>query len=135
MRIVVADDSVLFREGLVRLLTEGGHEVVDSVGDADALHAAVDRHRPAFALIDVRMPCCWWWGRATRPGGWASGCAWPGAPSGRTCAASSRSCVSTTTATLTAGSSRYSPTSPACSWANRQLRCLDKNNRRYRDGG
>jgi DNA-binding NarL/FixJ family response regulator len=56
MRIVVADDSVLFREGLVRLLTEGGHEVVDSVGDADALHAAVDQHRPAFALIDVRMP-------------------------------------------------------------------------------
>jgi DNA-binding NarL/FixJ family response regulator len=56
MRIVVADDSVLFREGLVRLLTEGGHEVVDSVGDADALHAAVDRHHPAFAVIDVRMP-------------------------------------------------------------------------------
>lgn len=56
MRIVVADDSVLFREGLVRLLTEGGHQVVESVGDVDALHAAVDRHNPDFALIDVRMP-------------------------------------------------------------------------------
>jgi DNA-binding NarL/FixJ family response regulator len=56
MRIVVADDSVLFREGLVRLLTDDGHDVVDSVGDADALHVAVDRHRPGFALIDVRMP-------------------------------------------------------------------------------
>jgi DNA-binding NarL/FixJ family response regulator len=56
MRIVVADDSVLFREGLVRLLTDDGHDVVDSVGDALALQAAVDQHRPGFALIDVRMP-------------------------------------------------------------------------------
>lgn len=56
MRIVVADDSVLFREGLVRLLVEAGHDVVGKVGDADALVASVARHRPDLALIDIRMP-------------------------------------------------------------------------------
>ena len=56
MRVVLAEDSVLFREGLVRLLSEGGHDVVAAVGDADALVAAVDEHRPDLALIDVRMP-------------------------------------------------------------------------------
>lgn len=56
MRIVVADDSVLFREGLIRLLTEAGHEVVADVGDSDALESAVAEHRPDLALIDVRMP-------------------------------------------------------------------------------
>lgn len=56
MRIVVADDSVLFREGLIRLLTEGGHEVVAGVGDSDALESAVDTHLPDLAVIDVRMP-------------------------------------------------------------------------------
>lgn len=56
MRIVVADDSVLFREGLVRLLTEAGHAVAAAVGDADALEAAVAAHRPDLAVIDVRMP-------------------------------------------------------------------------------
>jgi DNA-binding NarL/FixJ family response regulator len=56
MRIVLADDSVLFREGIVRLLTEAGHDVVAAVGDADALQTAVDVHRPDLALIDVRMP-------------------------------------------------------------------------------
>jgi DNA-binding NarL/FixJ family response regulator len=56
MRIVVADDSTLFREGLVRLLADRGHEVVESVGDAVALHRAVDEHRPDVAVIDVRMP-------------------------------------------------------------------------------
>ncbi|GAA1700489.1 response regulator transcription factor [Kribbella yunnanensis] len=56
MRILIAEDSVLFREGLVRLLTESGHEVVASVGDAVALPAAVDEHTPDLAIIDVRMP-------------------------------------------------------------------------------
>jgi DNA-binding NarL/FixJ family response regulator len=56
MRIVVADDSVLFREGLTRLLTEAGHEVMASVGDSEALTAAVAEHRPDLAVIDVRMP-------------------------------------------------------------------------------
>jgi DNA-binding NarL/FixJ family response regulator len=59
MRIVVADDSVLFREGLVRLLVEAGHRVVAAVGDSDALEAAVEAELPDLpdlAIIDVRMP-------------------------------------------------------------------------------
>ncbi len=56
MRIVIAEDSVLFREGLARLLTEGGHEIVAAVGDADALVDAVRDHEPDLAVIDVRMP-------------------------------------------------------------------------------
>ena len=56
MRIVVADDSVLFREGLIRLLTEAGHDVVAGVGDSDALRSAVSRHLPDLAVIDIRMP-------------------------------------------------------------------------------
>ena len=46
LRIVVADDAVLLREGLVRLLAEDGHQVVAAVGDGPALVAAVLRHRP-----------------------------------------------------------------------------------------
>ena len=53
---MVADDSALFREGLVRLLGEAGHEVVAAVGDADALVEAVAEHRPDLAVVDVRMP-------------------------------------------------------------------------------
>lgn len=53
---MVADDSVLFREGLVRLLAEKGHEVLDALGDATALQEAVERHHPDLAIIDVRMP-------------------------------------------------------------------------------
>jgi DNA-binding NarL/FixJ family response regulator len=56
MRVVVADDSVLLREGLVRLLTENGHEVVAAVGDGPSLVAAVDEHRPDVSIVDVRMP-------------------------------------------------------------------------------
>jgi len=56
LRVVVGEDSVLFREGLVRLLTEQGHDVVAGVGDAVALAAAVDTHRPDLAVIDIRMP-------------------------------------------------------------------------------
>lgn len=56
MRIVIAEDSVLLQEGLVRFLTEQGHDVVAAVGDATALLAAVDEHRPELAVVDVRMP-------------------------------------------------------------------------------
>ena len=55
-RIVVADDSVLLREGLVRLLTEDGHEVVAAVGDGPALVEAVLTLRPDVSVVDVRMP-------------------------------------------------------------------------------
>jgi DNA-binding NarL/FixJ family response regulator len=56
LRIVVADDAVLLREGLIRLLAEEGHEVVASVGDAPALVEAVLKHRPDVSVVDVRMP-------------------------------------------------------------------------------
>jgi AmiR/NasT family two-component response regulator len=56
LRIVVADDAVLLREGLVRLLAEDGHQVVAAVGDAPALVEAVLRHRPDVSVVDVRMP-------------------------------------------------------------------------------
>ena len=56
VRIVIAEDSVLLRAGLTRLLTEHGHDVVGAVGDADALLDAVERHLPDLAIVDVRMP-------------------------------------------------------------------------------
>ena len=56
MRIVIAEDSVLLQAGLVRFLTEQGHEVVAAVGDAPSLLEAVADHRPALAVVDVRMP-------------------------------------------------------------------------------
>lgn len=56
MRIVIADDAVLLREGLIRLLTERGHQVVAAVGDGDALVQAVVAHRPDVSIVDVRMP-------------------------------------------------------------------------------
>lgn len=56
MRVVVADDAVLIREGLVRLLEEFGCEVVATVGDGDALVDAVAEHRPDVSVVDVRMP-------------------------------------------------------------------------------
>ena len=56
MRIVIADDSVLLREGLVRLLTEAGFEVVAAVGDGPGLIAAIEQHRPDVSIVDVRMP-------------------------------------------------------------------------------
>ena len=56
MRVVIADDSVLLRAGLERLLVDAGFEVVASVGDAPALMAAVRKHRPDVAIVDVRMP-------------------------------------------------------------------------------
>lgn len=56
MRVVIAEDSALFRAGLHRLLMEAGHQVIATVGDADSLLAAVDRDVPDLAVIDVRMP-------------------------------------------------------------------------------
>ena len=52
----MAEDSVLFREGLVRLLTELGHQVAAAVGDAPALLASIDHDPPELAIVDVRMP-------------------------------------------------------------------------------
>jgi DNA-binding NarL/FixJ family response regulator len=56
MRVVIADDAVLLREGASRLLEEAGHDVVAQAGDADDLLRKVRAHRPDVAVIDVRMP-------------------------------------------------------------------------------
>jgi DNA-binding NarL/FixJ family response regulator len=56
MRIVIAEDSVLMREGLRSLLAGEGHDIVSHVGDADALRSAVRTLEPDLAIIDVRMP-------------------------------------------------------------------------------
>jgi DNA-binding NarL/FixJ family response regulator len=56
MRIVIAEDTVLLREGLAGLLEDAGHEVVARVGDAEALLAVVAEHQPEVAIVDVRMP-------------------------------------------------------------------------------
>ena len=56
MRVVVADDSVLLREGIVMLLESKGIEVVAQAGDADDLLRKVRAHRPDVAVVDVRMP-------------------------------------------------------------------------------
>lgn len=56
MRVVIADDSALLREGLARLLVEAGVEVCAMLPDATTLGAAVEEHRPDVAIIDVRMP-------------------------------------------------------------------------------
>ncbi|MGW5161769.1 response regulator transcription factor [Nonomuraea wenchangensis] len=56
MRIVIAEDAVMLREGLCMLLTSRDHEVVAAVGDGDALLAAVAEHGPDIAVVDVRMP-------------------------------------------------------------------------------
>ena len=55
-RVVVAEDSVLLREGLCRLLAETGFDVVAAVGDGSELLAAVDRDQPDVVVADVRMP-------------------------------------------------------------------------------
>ncbi len=56
LRVVIADDSVLLREGLIRLLAENGHDVVAAVGDGPSLVDAVVAHRPDVSIVDVRMP-------------------------------------------------------------------------------
>ena len=56
MRVVIADDAVLLREGLVRLLTEQGMDIVDAVGAGESLIASTAEHRPDIVIADVRMP-------------------------------------------------------------------------------
>jgi len=56
VRIVIAEDSTLFREGLASLLTDAGHDIVARVPDAVTLVEAVREHRPELAIVDVRMP-------------------------------------------------------------------------------
>jgi len=56
MRVVIAEDAALLREGLTRLLEDRNHEVCAAAGDADALRAAVALHHPDVAVVDIRMP-------------------------------------------------------------------------------
>jgi len=56
MRVVIAEDQTLLREGLARLFHDAGHDVVASIGDADGLLRAVGIHSPNLVVVDVRMP-------------------------------------------------------------------------------
>ena len=56
MRVVIAEDSVLLREGLTRLLAEAGHEVVSSASEAEEFLRQVGEHQPDVVVVDVRMP-------------------------------------------------------------------------------
>jgi DNA-binding NarL/FixJ family response regulator len=56
MRVVIAEDAALMREGLIRLLEDRGHQVCAAVADGDALLAAVAEHGPDIAVVDIRMP-------------------------------------------------------------------------------
>jgi DNA-binding NarL/FixJ family response regulator len=56
VRVVIAEDQALLREGLARLFADANHEVVATVDDADRLRAAVSEHSPDLAVVDVRMP-------------------------------------------------------------------------------
>ena len=56
LRVVIAEDAALFREGLIRLLSERGHRVRAAVADGQALLDAVAAHRPDVAVVDIRMP-------------------------------------------------------------------------------
>ncbi len=56
MRVVIAEDAAILRDGLVQLLTDRGHDVVAAVSDGDALRAAVAEHDPDVAVVDIRMP-------------------------------------------------------------------------------
>jgi DNA-binding NarL/FixJ family response regulator len=56
VRVVVADDSVLLREGIVRILSDSGFDVVGQAGDAEDLVRKVAAHKPDIAVVDVRMP-------------------------------------------------------------------------------
>jgi DNA-binding NarL/FixJ family response regulator len=56
MRVVIAEDSVLLRAGLTRILADAGEEVVATVGAADELMISAERHQPDLAIVDVRMP-------------------------------------------------------------------------------
>jgi DNA-binding NarL/FixJ family response regulator len=56
MRVVIADDAVLLREGLIRLVEENGHTVVAAVGDGPSLVQSIKEHLPDVSIVDVRMP-------------------------------------------------------------------------------
>lgn len=56
MRVVIAEDSVILREGMVELLTTRGCEVLATAGDADELLAVAAEHTPDVAVVDIRMP-------------------------------------------------------------------------------
>src|SRR4029079_12492233 len=56
VRVVIAEDQVLLREGLGRLFEDGGHQVVASLGDAQGLPAAIREHEPDLVVLDIRMP-------------------------------------------------------------------------------
>ena len=56
MRVILADDAVLFREGVARILAEAGVDVVEQVGDAEALLEATAAERPDAVVVDIRMP-------------------------------------------------------------------------------
>lgn len=56
MRVVIAEDLALLRDGMIRLLRDHGHEVVAPVGDGDALLRAAAGHKPDICVVDVRMP-------------------------------------------------------------------------------
>jgi DNA-binding NarL/FixJ family response regulator len=56
VRVVVAEDSMLTREGIVRLLGDAGYEIVGQAGDPDTLLRQVAAHRPDAAIVDIRMP-------------------------------------------------------------------------------
>jgi DNA-binding NarL/FixJ family response regulator len=56
MRVVIAEDAAVMREGLIRLLADRGHDLCAAVADGEALLAAVAEHRPDVAVVDVRMP-------------------------------------------------------------------------------
>jgi DNA-binding NarL/FixJ family response regulator len=56
LRIVIAEDAAIMRDGLTQTLSRRGHEVVAAVADAEALRQAVGEHRPDVAIVDVRMP-------------------------------------------------------------------------------
>jgi DNA-binding NarL/FixJ family response regulator len=56
MRVVIAEDAAILREGLTRLLTDHGHEVAAAVADGPSLLEAVAEHKPGAAIVDIRMP-------------------------------------------------------------------------------
>lgn len=56
LRVVLADDSLLLREGVAKLLTSRGMDVIDQVGDGEALIRSIDRDQPDVAVVDIRMP-------------------------------------------------------------------------------
>jgi DNA-binding NarL/FixJ family response regulator len=56
MRVVIAEDSAILRDGLAGLLTDRGHEVVAAVADGDALRSAAAEHSPDVCVVDIRMP-------------------------------------------------------------------------------